>query len=290
MDTASVRAGLRRLTCALLAVGLTAAGCGGGGWVADYPDIAARAAAAPAGFVGPALAQWESAEGISGSYSMRVSKGIGRSSVDLQIRVRRPGDIDMAVLAPTGAMQAYLRVNRVEVGLSFLEDRAVYRGPASRYAFEQALGFDLSAADAAALLLGYGIADGEADGATTFWDAEARRIRVETRSGTLAWLHPQTQRFDRLERQDRRGRVTAEITDWLAAPAPLPRMLTLEIEPDGYGIRLELLGTPSLNPDFPDGFFDVDVPPGFVVRPLSDLAEEGGLFRRAAPAEDETQP
>ena len=164
------------------------------------------------------------------------------------------GDIDMAVLAPTGAMQAYLRVNRVEVGLSFLEDRVVYRGPAGGYAFEQALGFDLSAADAAAMLLGYGIADGEADRAETFWDAEARRIRVETRTGTLAWLHPPTQRFDRLERADRRGRVTAEITEWLADPAPLPRMLTLEIEPEGFQGRHQLvevqrleLGEPHLD-------------------------------------------
>jgi len=282
--TTSWRAG------AVLVLGaLALGGCSSHHWTNDHPDVAARAQSNPEAFVDPALERWDGLQGLAGSYSMRVSKGIGRGSADLAIAVRRPADLDIIVLAPTGAIEAILRVNEYEVGLSFREDRIVYRGPSSGAAFERALGFDLSAANAAAVLLGYGIPDSERPGATSTWDAEARRVRVETLAGTRAWLHPVTQRFDRIVRGvpgGARGTVTATLTSWLAMP-PVPDALRLEVEPDGYGIELRLSGPPTVNPDFPAGFFDVQVPDGFEVRPLSELAAEGGLFRRAARRDSE---
>ncbi len=267
---------------------LALSGCSGHRWTSDHPDVAARAQADPEAFVDPALVQWEQLQGLAGSYAMRVSRGIGRGSADLFILVRRPADLDISVLAPTGAIQVSLRANEREVGLVFVEDRVVYRGPSTGTAFERALGLDLSAADAAAVLLGYGIADGERSGVTTAWDADARRIRVETLSGTRAWLHPVTQRFDRIVRggPDARGTVTATLSSWLAQP-PAPDVLRLEVEPDGYGIELRLSGAPTVNPDFSSDPFAVQVPPGFEVRPLSELAAEGGLFQRAAPRDSE---
>ncbi len=280
--------GWRPAAATALAV-LVLSGCSSHRWTDDHPDVAARAQANPAAFLTPALEQWDGLQGLGGSYSMRVAKGIGRASADLAIYVRLPADLDIIVLAPTGATQAYLRVNEYEVGLAYLEDRVVYRGPSSGAAFERALGFDLSAADAAAVLLGYGVPLGERTGATTIWDADARRIRVDTLSGTRAWLHPVTQRFDRIIRgatDGPRGMVTATLTSWLAQP-PIPDALRLDVEPDGYGIELSLSGSPTLNPDFSADFFDIQVPPGFEVRPLSELAAEGGLFRRAAPRDSE---
>ena len=278
---------IRNAVVGIAFAALTTAGCSSHHWTNDHPDVAARAQANPEAFVDPAIAQWDELQGLAGSYSMRVSKGVGRGSADLAIYVRRPADLDIHVLAPTGATEASLRVNEREVGLSFGEDRVVYRGPSSGAAFERALGLDLSAADVAAVLLGYGIPDSERAGATTIWDAEARRIRLETRSGTRAWLHPVTQRFDRILRGgpgSSRGTVNATLDSWLAQP-PIPDLLRLEVEPDGYGIELRLSGSPTVNPDFGADFFDVQVPAGFEVRPLSELAAEGGLFRRAVPEE-----
>lgn len=273
-----------------LALGaLALVGCSSHNWTNEHPGVAARARAAPAGFVAPALEHWEGLQGLAGSYSMRVAKGIGRGSADLAIAVRRPADLDIVVLAPTGAIEAVLRVNEREVGLSFREDRVVYRGPSSGAAFERALGFDLSAGDVAAVLLGYGIADDQRADAAVTWDADARRIRLESRSGTRAWLHPVTQRFDRMVRGGPGrpdGTVTATISAWLPQP-PIPDALRLEVEPDGYGIELRLNGQPTVNPDFPPDFFDLQVPAGFEVRPLSELAAEGGLFRRSAPRDSE---
>jgi hypothetical protein len=277
-------------TVAVLALAaLALGGCSRHHWTSDHPDVAARAQSNPEAFVGPALEHWDELQGLGGSYSMRISKGIGRGSADLAIYVRRPADLDISVLAPTGAIEASLRVNEFEVGLSFLEDRIVYRGPSSGAAFVRALGFDLSAADAVAVLLGYGIPNGELPGATTTWDAAARRIRIETRSGTRAWLHPVTQRFDRIIRGrpgNPTGMVTATLTSWLDQ-LPIPDALRFDVEPDGYGIELRLSGAPTVNPDFPPGFFDVQVPAGFEVRPLSELGAEGGLFRTGAPRDSE---
>jgi hypothetical protein len=276
------RAGKARATGALVAL-LVVAGCAGRNWTSDHPDVAARAQTDPEGFIEPAVAQWADLVGVAGSYQMRVAKGVGRGSADMAISARRPADLDIVVLGPSGAIEAYLRVNQYEVGLSFAEDRVVYRGPSSGAAFETALGFDLSAADAVAVLLGYGITDADRAGASATWDSKARRVRLAA-SGVQAWLHPVTQRFDRILHSQGHDTVDARIQSWLPAP-PIPDQLRLQVEPDGYRLDLTLSGSPTVNPDFPAGFFDVDVPPGFEVRPLSELAAEGGLFRRAAPTD-----
>jgi len=134
-----------------------------------------------------------------------------------------------------------------------------------------------------AVLLGYGMTDADRGRAATTWDADARRVHVAA-PGVQAWLHPVTQRFDRILHSDGRDTVDAMIRSWQPKP-PIPDQIRLEVEPDGYSIELSLSGPPTVNPDFPAGFFDVEVFPGFEVRPLSELAAEGGLFRRAAPTE-----
>jgi hypothetical protein len=231
--------------------------------------------------VEPALEQWDEVRALAGSYSLRVAKGIGRGSADLAINVRRPADVDIDVLAPTGAIEAYVRANDHEVGLAFLADRVVYRGPASGAGFAQALGFDLSAEHVVAAVLGYAIPDGERGSATAVWDGAELRVQVETDQGTRAWLHPVTQRFDRIVRAGGGATVTATLTSWLP-DFPVPDALRLAVEPDGYRIELTLSGAPTWSPDFPPGFFEIDVPPGFEVRPLSELGQNGGIFGRLA--------
>jgi len=274
---------VQRATVLIVAAFLVT-GCARRHWTSDHPDVAVRAQAEPQAFVGPALQQWAELQSLAGSYSIRVAKGIGRGSADLAIAVRRPADVDINILGPTGAPQAYLRANAREVGLSFGEERVLYRGPSTGGAFERALGFDLSAAHVVATLLGYGIPEAEATGTSATWDADARRIRVDTVNGTQAWLHPVTRRFDQIERGDVRGMVTATLTSWLTLP-PVPDALRLQVEPDGYGIELSLSGAPTVNPEFPPGFFEIDVPPGFEVRALAELAQNGGIFGRLAPEE-----
>ena len=275
---------MRKLAATLAAGGILA--CGGGGWVQQYPDVADRARSQPEAFVGPAYEQWAEVDGLIGSYALSVAKGPGRGSADLAISARRPGDVSIAVLEPTGAIMAYLWASASEIAISFREDRVVYRGPATAGAFQRALGFDLAAADVVAVMLGYGIADGDQSEATPQWDDDARRIRVDTRSGTRAWFHPLERRFDRVVRDDATGRVDVRMDSWWPDP-PVPDALTIQVEPDGYRLHLRLSGSPQPNPAFRDGDFDAIVPPGFEVRPLDELAAEGGLFRRAAPAESE---
>ncbi|NKB87345.1 MAG: hypothetical protein GKS06_03895 [Acidobacteria bacterium] len=270
---------------ALLVLGLAVAACGGGGWVQEYPDVAQRAQTRPEAFVGPAYSQWADVEGLIGSYVLRVAKGPGRGSADLSVAVQRPANVDIRVLQPTGAVMARLSANGDEVGMAFLEDGVVYRGPASGGAFQRALGFDLTAADVVAVMVGYALS-GEELAPRGVWDADARRIRVDSGAGTQAWLHPATSRFDRVLRADARGRVDARILAWWPEP-PVPVGLELHVEPDGYRLELSLSGEPQLNPAFGNAF-DVLVPNGFEVRSLGELAAEGGLFQRAAPADSDS--
>lgn len=269
---------VRRVLVGVVVLGITA--CGGGNWVQSHPDIAQRARTAPEGFVQPALDRWAKAEALTASYTLRVAKGIGRKSFDLSISVHRPADVDMLVLDPTGGIQAYLRSNVAEVGLYVAEDRVLYRGQNTRAAFERALGFDLEAADAVALVLGYAANRDSLPLGRAVWDEERRRIRVDHGEEFSVWLHPVTQNFDRVVRRGPQGTVTAEVLEWAEMIFPVPRRLTLEVEPEGYGIELTMLGNVRLNPEFPAGFFEIDVAPGTTVLPLEELAREGGLFRR----------
>jgi hypothetical protein len=95
-----------------------------------------------------------------------------------------------------------------------------------------------------------------------------------------------TQNFDRLERRGPQGTVTAEIQEWAQLAFPVPSNLTLQVEPEGYGIQLRMLSNTQLNEEFPAGFFELDVAVGVQQVPLEDLARDGGLFRRTGDAEN----
>lgn len=282
---------------ALLAAALLPA-CAGGGWIADHPDIAERARANPEAFVEPTFARWDGLETLSGAYQLRAARGIGRRTFDLAVSVRRPDQVDISVLDPTGAIQAYLRADSREIGLWFAEDRVLYRGPATRDAFERALGLDLSAADAVAVFLGYGLAADALSGReTAVWDEEARRVRVDAETRSRAWIHPLESRVDRVEHRSGAGVLEAEIREWSAVGAegdtglsyPIPSLVELSVEPDGIGLTLRLLASPRVGHDLPHDLFEIQVPPGTLELPLEELARQGGLFRRAGP-EQESEP
>ncbi len=302
---------LPRVVALGLLSGVLVGGCGGGGWLKDYPDVAERARLRPGSFVEPARRQWDGLAALGASYSMRVTKGIAARSFDLYISMERADRIDILVLAPTGLIEASLRANERQVGLFVREEKVLYAGAASRNAFARALGFDLSVADAVAVLLGYGAEASRLPPGVAVWDGEARRIRIDHGDKVSVWLHPVTQRFGRVVHRDGRGTVTAEVSEWIDAvlepvgPATgsgaaglevenldsatttvsLPALIRMQVEPDGYGLRLRLVGEPDPNPSYPADSFDLQYPPGVLVRPLEDLAREGGLFRRTVPRE-----
>ena len=221
---------------------------------------------------------------------MRVARGLGRGTFDMSISVRRPGDVDMLVLEPTGAIQAYLRANAAEVGLYIAEDRVLYRGPATGDAFSRALGFDLSAADAVAVLLGYGVDAESLPLGRASWDGKLRRVRVDYGDRASAWIHPVTMLFDRVEHRDQHGSVVAEVREWTAETPPLPSLVELQVQPEGYRISLTLLGSNlDRDPEFPPGYFDLQAPPRTLELPLSALEAQGGLFQRSLPEEEDAQ-
>lgn len=262
-------------------------GCAGGGWVKDRPEVAARARADPGGFVAPALEQLGVLQGLRSNYAMRVTRGIGGRSFDLYVSAQRGGMIDILVQAPTGITEAYLRANEREVGMFVREDMVLYSGPAGRDAFARALGFGLSAQDAVAALLGYGVERDSLPAGVAAWDAKLRRVRIDHGSEVSAWLHPLTLRFDRVEHRAGQGLVIVQVQEWRAVLlgeefVSIPARLSLEVDPDGYGISLRLVGEPEINPRYDAGYFELQRPPSVLELPLSDLARDGGLFRRTA--------
>ena len=285
--------------------------CGGGGWLDDHPDIAELARRDPDRFVEAAWSQWAAVRTLSGSYTMRVARGIGRRTFDVSIAVIRPNWLIIDVLAPTGSIEASLVANPDEVGLLVTEERVIYRGPATAEAFQQALGFDLSVEDAVAVLIGYAL-DRTVGGVTASWDDDARRIRVDQGVRASSWLHPVSLVFDRTElhaagaaaveveiEETRRVEVPPEAAgaagsgERLELPpgvasegVPVPTLLDLQLRDEGYGIRLTLLGGADLNRELPASYFEVADRPGFVTLPLSELARDGGLFRRGTDEEE----
>ncbi len=273
-----------------VALVLAASGCARGGWIRQRPQLAEQARRDPGSFLGPARQLTAPLEGLVGSYTMRLSRGIGRRTVDTFVSVRRPADLDILVLDPSGGTQAYLRANKLEVGLFLREEKLLYRGPSTRASFEQAIGFGLSAADVVAALLGSAIDTASHPPGQPTWDEDARRIRVDYGAEASVWLLPPTLGFDRVEHRRAGDSVMIEVLESTstlvgAQTVPLPSSLRLRIEPDGYGIALQLLDDPSPNFDFPANHFDLQVPAGVLQLPISDLGREGGLFRRQAPEE-----
>lgn len=283
-------------------IGVLTAACGGNGWLGDHPDVAARAQANPGAFVEPAFARWGGAITLSGAYQLRASRGIGRRTFDLAVSVQRPDRVDISVLDPTGAIQAFVRANPREVGLYLAEDRVLYRGPATREAFERALGLGLAAGDAVAVFLGYGVDRDTRGPGIAAWDDGARRVRVDWEPGSSLWLHPVQELFDHVRHRSDRGTLSAELLEWMevtpeSAPGgpaasaadmavPVPSHVDIEVEPDGFGLELRLLAPPRLNHRLPEAIFEVQRVPGVVELPLDELAREGGLFRRG-PADEE---
>ncbi len=291
---------------ALVILGLPA--CARGGWPKDHPDLALRARQSPGSFVRPARNQWDPAQTLQANYSMRVTRGVGGRSFDAHITVQRPDRIDILVLAPTGLIEAYVRANEREVGLFVREDMVLYSGPSTRDAFERALGFALSAPDAVAVLMGYGVEPTGLPTGLPSWDPQLRRVRIDHGPGVSLWLHPLTLRFDRVEHHSGQGRVTIDLESWVqvslvvaeeepmagaeglevqslapeAGTVPIPSLLKLEVEPEGYGIRLRMVGEPILNHDHPPEYFDLQRLPRVLELPLSELARDGGLFSRTS--------
>lgn len=272
------------------ALGLLVTGCASGGWIREQPLLAERARQSPGSFLQPALKLTAPLESLVGSYTMRLSKGIGRRSVDTFVSVRRPGDLDILVLDPTGGTQAYLRANAVEVGLFLREERVLYRGPATRTSFEQAIGFGLSAPDVVAALLGYAIDPASYPPGQPSWDESARRVRIDYGNTASVWLLPPTLAFDRVVHRRGDDIVELEVLDWVSTVVDgqalsVPSRLQLRIEPDGYGIAMRLIGTGSANFEVPAANFELQVPANVLQLPISDLGRDGGLFRREAPTE-----
>ncbi len=291
---------------------LATAACAGG-WVRDHPDVAARARSRPDSFVQAALGQWAPVRALGASYTLRVSRGIAARTLDTYITVQRPDRIDILVLAPTGMIEAYLRANEREVGLFLREEAVLYAGPATPEAFERALGIGLSAADAVAALIGYGVEAGAHPPPAAVWEERARRVRLRYGAEATAWLHPLTLRIERVHYSLPGGQVEVEIDGWRALPAgsaetggaaadtmagaagsaaapaeaaratttvPIPEQLRLRVRPDGLELRLRMVGEAALNPDLPAEFFELQRVPGVVELPLQELSREGGLFRR----------
>ena len=99
------------------------------------------------------------------------------------------------------------------------------------------------------------------------------------------WLLPPTLWFDRIEHRRVDNIVALELRNSIAAEVDgqmvlVPSSLQVRVEPEGYGIAMQLVGVPSINFEFPPAHFELEVPTGTVQLPISDLGREGGLFRR----------
>lgn len=275
--------GLRLRGCLALIILATAPliACSDRSWVSDFPDIAELAQRSPESFVEPTFAQWAGIKGLSGSYWLHASRGIGRAATNLWIAARRPGELLIEVLAPTGSTEAQLWANPGEVALWLADERVLYRGPAHSGAFQLALGLDLSPEDAIAIFIGYGIDRLHYPPVNTVFDKRARRIRLDFGNLTSIWLHPATLHFDRVLHRQRGGEVDIDVVDWIDGIAPVPSELTIRLQADGISLHLRHQGEWYLNPEFRAGDFDVREPTGsFITRPLSELASRGGLLRR----------
>lgn len=269
-------------TVAVLAAALLLGGAGCArpdNWVTTHPDVAARAREDPGSFVAPAMAQWDALHGMEGSWQVRASRGISSRTLDTQIILLRDALVQIEVLAPTATTEGFVGVSSHEVGLWVSDDPCLYRGRNEAGAFGRALGVELAPEDVVAALMGFAVPHPER--ATATWDESERRIRVAT-SGTVAWLHPVTLRFERFVVATASGPISGRYEAWMDGDVPVPARLRVEVAAEGITLELRLAPGWSANPQGLDVAFFDQLPPvaNAVDCPLEQLAGEGGLLRR----------
>ncbi|MFQ5744898.1 MAG: hypothetical protein ACE5HV_15115 [Acidobacteriota bacterium] len=267
------------LVVSVIAVGWSS-GCARGGWVKTHPDIVEQARQQPSTFVKQAYGEWSTLEGLVGSYSAEIRKGLGGRHLDLLIYAQRPGLLRVEIIAPTGSTQALLISGSEDLGLWSAEERTLYRGSTGTDSFELALGLALTVEDAVGVLLGYGVENAQGLPAAAQWDAKRQRIRVQAGQGVTAWLHPLTLRFDHLRYEGSGAAIDIRLSEWLEAPAPVPQLITVTIPNEDLRLQLRLSPRWVANPQFTADDFRVWLPDGSVELPLETLAREGGLLRR----------
>jgi len=264
---------------AALLLGAMLAGCAGADdWVKTQPDLAEQARSDPGAIVAAALAQWDGLRAMVGSYQVRASRGINSRTLDTQIYLLRDALVQIEVVPPTMITEGFVGVSRSEVGLWVSEDPCLYRGPNVPGAFGRALGIDLTPEDIVAALMGFAVPHPER--ATVSWDEAERRIRV-TGSGTSAWLHPATLRFERFTVSTGAGTISGRYEAWMEGETPVPSRLRVEVEAEDITLQLRLAEKWNPNPTGLDAAFFDELP----VQASRDcsldaLAADGGLLRR----------
>jgi hypothetical protein len=270
----------RRLAGICLAL-MVAAGCARGGWVETYPDLAEQARRQPEPMVKEAIKQTASLRGMYGSYRLEARRGAGSRSLDVLVMAEHPDLLSIELLAPTGQSEAFLKSGATEVSLWISEENRLYRGPAGDGAFAAALGLALSVDDVVSVLFGRPPGWSGAGFDRVSWDESEQRIRVNTESSTVAWLHPLTLRFDRMQLSGRGARTEVYFREWTEGPEVIPRIVDLEVPDEGIKVHLRLASSWLANPEFVATDFEVPALPSMTVElSLAVLAAEGGLLRR----------
>jgi hypothetical protein len=247
-------------------------------WIETRPDLATRARQDPASFLAPALAQWDGLRGMVGSWQVRASRGISSRTLDTQIHLMRDALVQIEVLSPGFTTEGFVGVSTREVGLWVSEDPCLYRGPNQPGAFARALGIELAPEDIIAALMGFAVPYPER--ATAVWDETERRIRVAS-SGTTAWLHPLTLRFERFVVATPSGPISGRYESWTEGDVPVPARLRVEGAAEDITLELRLASEWNANPAGLDEAFFEELPVTDAVDcPLDELAREGGLLRR----------
>jgi len=263
-----------------LALALLVSGCAGADdWLQTHPDVAERARRDPAAVAAQALRQWDQLRAVVGSWQVRASRGIHSRTLDTQIYLRRDALVQIEVMPPTMRSEGFVGVSSSEVGMWVSEDPCLYRGPNRPGAFGRALGIDLTPEDIVAVLMGFAVPYPER--AAVSWDESERRIRVSG-SGTTAWLHPVTMRFERFVVSTAAGPITGRYEEWMEGDVPVPRRTRVEVASEDITLQLRLADAWNPNPEgLDDAWFDeLPLIATSVDCALETLTIDGGLLRR----------